>query len=62
MAAEVVADMQAGGESIPLPLAEKNYSSEVRVRIPPQVHRAVAMQAAEQGVSLKRLASAKWAG
>ncbi|OJZ20345.1 MAG: hypothetical protein BGP21_07840 [Thiobacillus sp. 65-29] len=58
---DVVADMRAGGESIPAPLAEKHYSGEFRVRIPPEVHRALAMQAAEQGVSLNRLASAKLA-
>ncbi len=59
---EAVADMQASGEPIPKPLAEKHYSGEFRVRIPPEVHRALAMQAAEQGVSLNRLASAKLAG
>ena len=58
---EVVADMQSSGETIPAPLAEKHYSGEFRVRIPPEVHRALAMQAAEQGVSLNRLASAKLA-
>jgi predicted HicB family RNase H-like nuclease len=57
----VVADMEASGEAIPVPLAEKHYSGEFRVRIPPEVHRALAMQAAEQGVSLNRLASAKLA-
>src|SRR5674476_29565 len=61
MVAEAVADMQASGEPIPKPLAEKHYSGEFRVRIPPEVHRALAMQAAEQGVSLNRLASAKLA-
>lgn len=34
---------------------------EFRVRIPPEVHRSLAIQAAEQGVSLNRLASAKLA-
>ena len=62
MVNEVVMDMQAHGELIPTPLAEKNYSGEFRVRIPSIVHRALAMQAAEQGVSLNRLASAKLAG
>lgn len=60
--AEAVADMKAHGEPIPNALAEKHYSGEFRVRIPPEVHRALAMQAAEQGVSLNRLASAKLAG
>jgi len=62
MVAEAVADMQASGEPIPEPLAEKHYSGEFRVRFPPEVHRALAMQAAEQGISLNRLASAKLAG
>ena len=59
---EVIADMQASGEAIPAPLAEKRYSGEFRVRIPPEVHRALALKAAEQGISLNRLASAKLAG
>jgi len=37
-------------------------SSEFRVRIPLEVHLALAMQAAEQGTRLNRLASAKLAG
>jgi predicted HicB family RNase H-like nuclease len=60
---EVVLDMQQAGEEaqIPKPLAEKNYSGEFRVRIPSEVHRALAMQAAEQHISLNRLVSAKLA-
>jgi predicted HicB family RNase H-like nuclease len=38
----VVADMKAQGEPVPPPLAEKNYSGEFRVRIPPQLHRTLA--------------------
>ena len=59
--AGVVTDMQASGEAVPEALAEKRYSGEFRVRIPPQLHRALALTAAEQGVSLNRLASAKLA-
>ena len=58
---DVVADMQASGEHVPAALAEKHYSGEFRVRIPPMVHRELALKAAEQGVSLNRLASAKLA-
>lgn len=60
--ARTVTDMRRSGEVAPEPLAEKHYSGEFRVRIPPEVHRSLAMQAAEQGVSLNRLASAKLAG
>ena len=59
MVRDVVREMKTTGEPIPIPLAEKRYSGEFRVRIPPQVHRSLALQAAEQGVSLNRLASAK---
>ena len=52
---------KANGEVIPERLSEKHYSGEFRVRIPPEVHRTLAMQAAEQGISLNRLASAKLA-
>lgn len=62
MVARTVADMRRNGEAAPEPLAEKHYSGEFRVRIPPEVHRSLAMQAAEQGISLNRLASAKLAG
>ena len=59
--ADVVADLQANGESVPDALAERRYSGEFKVRIPSQVHRQLVMMAAEQGVSLNRLASAKLA-
>lgn len=58
---EVVADMLAQGETPPVALADKRYSGEFKVRIPPEIHRSLALQAAEQGVSLNRLASAKLA-
>jgi predicted HicB family RNase H-like nuclease len=54
-----IKEMEEAGEPIPAPLAAKHYSGEFRVRIPPQVHRSLALEAAEQGVSLNRLASAK---
>jgi predicted HicB family RNase H-like nuclease len=59
--AQVVADMVASNESVPVPLADRRYSGEFRVRIPPSEHRMLAIQAAEQGVSLNRLVSSKLA-
>jgi predicted HicB family RNase H-like nuclease len=58
---DVVADLQSTGEAVPEPLADRRYSGEFRVRIPPELHRELVMQAAEQGVSLNRLASSKLA-
>ncbi|WP_025374357.1 type II toxin-antitoxin system HicB family antitoxin [Advenella mimigardefordensis] len=57
-----VEDMQRNGEVIPSPIADKQYSGQFRVRVPPLVHRNLAIAAAEQGVSMNRLISAKLAG
>lgn len=59
MVREAVRDIEASGGSAPVPLAVKRYSGQFRVRILPEVHRSLALQAAERGVSLNRLASAK---
>lgn len=56
---EAVADMQDSGEPIPEALADKKFSGRFVVRIPPSVHRALATEAAENGVSLNRWVSAK---
>ena len=58
---ECLEDMQATGESVPEPIADHTYSGKFIVRIPPEFHRALAVQAAEQGVSLNRLVSARLA-
>jgi predicted HicB family RNase H-like nuclease len=61
LVADVVADMSADKEVIPIPLAERHYSGEFRVRIPPELHRRLTIDAQEQQVSLNRLVSAKLA-
>lgn len=57
--AKAVADLKAGEESIPEPIAVKKYSGKFMVRIPPELHRHLALEAAESGISLNRLASDK---
>jgi len=59
--ADVVRDMVANGETVPTPLADKTYSGKFQVRIPPEQHRSLAIEAAEQGVSINRLVSSKLA-
>jgi predicted HicB family RNase H-like nuclease len=59
--AEVVVDMKDNGEPPPAPFASRQYSGKFVVRIPPEVHRKLAVQAAEAGVSLNRLAGSKLA-
>lgn len=59
--ADVVADMKHSGETIPEPLANRKFSGKFMVRVPPDVHRELAVEAAEAGVSLNRLATVKLA-
>src|SRR6185369_15762433 len=56
---EVVADLIEHEEPVPEPISTKRLSGKFMVRVPPEVHRQLAIQAAEAGVSLNRLASAK---
>ena len=56
-----IKDMVENGEFIPEPMSSKKYSGKFMVRVPPEVHRHLAIEAAESGVSLNRLASAKLA-
>ena len=58
---DCVEDMSENGEDIPRPIATRKYSGKFMVRVPPEVHRHLATEAAESGVSLNRLASAKLA-
>jgi len=56
---DVVKDMRDNGEEVPEPIASRRYSGKFMVRVPPEVHRNLAIKAAEAGVSLNRLASSK---
>lgn len=59
LVSEVIADMLENEEPVPEPISTKHFSGKFMVRVPPDVHRQLAIQAAEAGVSLNRLASAK---
>ncbi|MFD6095666.1 type II toxin-antitoxin system HicB family antitoxin [Nocardiopsis flavescens] len=59
LAADVVEDMLASGEQPPEALADRSYSGKFMVRVPPEVHRRLNIEAAEQQVSLNRLVSAR---
>ena len=56
---DVIRDMRKEGEVLPGPIALRHYSGKFMVRVPPQVHKKLAIEAAESGVSLNRLASSK---
>ena len=55
----IIEDMKRSGEEIPQPVARKRYSGKFMVRVPPEVHRNLAIQASESGVSINRIVGAK---
>jgi len=59
---QVILDMQENDEVIPQPLTTRNYSGKFTVRIPPDVHRKLQIQAAEAKISFNRHVSAKLSG
>jgi len=59
LVAEVADDMRANGEAVPEPLADRKYSGRFVVRTTSQVHRRLAVEAAEAKVSLNRYINAK---
>ena len=59
VAAKVVKDMKACSEPVPEPICTRRYSGKFMVRVPPEVHRRIALEAAEEGISLNRLISTK---
>lgn len=56
---DIIEDMKLNSEELPVPLSEKEYSGKFQVRIPPELHRHLAIEAAEQKISLNRYVSSK---
>lgn len=54
-----VKDLTRNKEKIPEPISSRKFSGKFMVRVPPEVHRHLVIEATESGISLNRLASAK---
>jgi len=54
--------MRNNNEVPPAPISSRSYSGKFIVRVPPEILGELAMKAAEEGVSLNRLVSAKLSG
>lgn len=62
LVADVLVDMEDTGETPPEAIANRSYSGKFMVRITPEAHRQLALEAAEQQVSLNRLAASRLVG
>lgn len=59
LVADVLKDLIKRKELVPEPLSLREFKGKIALRVPPEQHRELAMEAAEQGVSLNRLISKK---
>jgi predicted HicB family RNase H-like nuclease len=51
---DTVADLDEAEEA-PVPLTDRPYSGELRIRIPPTIHQRLSIEAAERGTSLNKI-------
>nr|NLI50974.1 type II toxin-antitoxin system HicB family antitoxin [Propionibacterium sp.] len=54
LVADTVADLRAEGESVPEPLSQRSYSGKFNLRVGESLHRRLAIQAAEEHLSLNQ--------
>ncbi len=59
LVAAVVEDMTEAGEALPEAMSDRRYSGSFVTRVPKQLHRMLAIEAAEAGASLNRLVNYK---
>lgn len=62
LVSDILDDMQTSGETPPQAIADRSFSGKFMVRVTPETHRRLAIDAAEQHVSLNRLAASRLAG
>lgn len=55
----VLADLKTSGEPIAEPIGKRSFSGKLMLRLPQYLHRQLAIEAAQQGVSLNQLLTTK---
>lgn len=50
----VLEDLQQSGEEIPPPFSKRHFSGKLNLRMPEYLHRYLAMEASQQGISLNQ--------
>ena len=54
LVADTLADLTAEGEAVPEPMSERSYSGSSNLRVGESLHRRLAIQAAEEHLSLNQ--------
>jgi predicted HicB family RNase H-like nuclease len=55
----VLEDLAESGEDIPQPFSKRRFSGKLHLRMPERLHRQLALEAAQQGISLNQLINLK---
>ena len=55
----VIEDLEESGEALPEPFSKRSYSGRINVRMAEYLHRQLAIEAQQQGVSLNHWINAK---
>jgi len=57
LVSEVIEELTQSGEPVPQPLSGRTFSGRLNLRVPPELHRKLAMEAASHGVPLNKYAT-----
>ena len=58
---KVVDEMKMNHEKIPAPISTRKFSGSFKVRVAPETHRQLTVEAYEAGISMNRIVNAKLA-
>lgn len=61
LVADTIDDLEQSGERVPEPFADRTFSGHFALRMSPVLHRRLAMEAAEHGVSINKWVNEKLA-
>lgn len=56
LVSDVIDDLNRSGEPVPQPIATQTFSGRLNLRVPPELHRKLAIEAANHGVPLNKYA------
>jgi predicted HicB family RNase H-like nuclease len=56
---EIVALFESEGKSLPAATANKSYSGNISLRIPPELHKTIAIRATQEGTSVNKFIQLK---
>ena len=57
LVSDVIDELGKSGEPVPQPISTKTFSGRLNLRVPPELHRKLAIEAANHGVPLNKYAT-----